>query len=104
MGNLEGKVALVTGGNRGIGKGIALALAREGASLAITARGAEALAATAEEITAQTDGVPVLAVPGDVTDENHVQQMFASVETATRCWPRQVMWQTRTTFSRCSPR
>ena len=79
MGNLNGKVALVTGGNRGIGKGIARALAGEGASLAITARGAEALAAAAEDIATQTDGTPVLAVPGDVADEQQVQRVFASV-------------------------
>ena len=78
MGNLEGKAALITGGNRGIGKGIALALAQEGASLTITARGAEALAAAAGEIAAQTDGTPVLAAPADVTDENQVQEVFAA--------------------------
>ena len=39
MGKLDGQVALVTGANKGIGKGIALGLAREGASLVLAARG-----------------------------------------------------------------
>jgi NAD(P)-dependent dehydrogenase (short-subunit alcohol dehydrogenase family) len=45
--NLNGKAAIVTGGSRGIGKAIALALAREGAEVAIAARGAAALDAAA---------------------------------------------------------
>ena len=47
---LDGKVALVTGGSRGIGKGIAKAFAESGARVMITSRNAETCAATAEEI------------------------------------------------------
>ena len=75
MGKLDGKIALVTGGNQGIGKGIALALASEGAALVLCARGAEALQRTAGELSAR--GVKVLAVPADLTQEQQVQQVFA---------------------------
>jgi NAD(P)-dependent dehydrogenase (short-subunit alcohol dehydrogenase family) len=75
MGKLDGKVALVTGGNRGIGKGIARALASEGASLVLTARDAALLQRTAEELTVL--GVPVLAVAADITEEAQVQGLFA---------------------------
>ncbi len=44
--SLEGKVAVVTGGSKGIGRAIALAFAEHGADVAIAARGQEALAAT----------------------------------------------------------
>jgi 3-oxoacyl-[acyl-carrier protein] reductase len=47
---LEGRAALVTGASRGIGRGIAAALAAEGARVAISSRSAEAIAATAAEI------------------------------------------------------
>lgn len=50
MGLLDGKVALVTGGSRGIGRAIALRLAAEGADLAICARNVETASAVAAEI------------------------------------------------------
>lgn len=75
MGKLDGKVALITGGNKGIGKGIAQGLAREGARLMLAARGIEELRRTADELTAE--GAEVLPVPADVTDEKQVRQLFA---------------------------
>lgn len=74
MGKLTGKVALITGGNKGIGKGIALGLAAEGAALTITARGLAELQYTAAELAAQ--GANVLALPADLTDEQQVQDVF----------------------------
>ncbi len=74
MGQLDGKVAIVTGGNRGIGKGIAKGLAAEGASLTIAARNAELLEETATELRA--NGTKVLAVPTDVTDEAQIKALF----------------------------
>jgi NAD(P)-dependent dehydrogenase (short-subunit alcohol dehydrogenase family) len=74
MNQLIGKVALITGANQGIGKGIAIGFAAEGASLAITARGEKALQQTAQELAA--GGNSVLAFPADVTDEEQVHQLF----------------------------
>jgi NAD(P)-dependent dehydrogenase (short-subunit alcohol dehydrogenase family) len=78
MGGLDGKVVLVTGGSRGIGKGIAFGMVREGASIAISARPSEALEQTAAELEALK--AQVLAVPADVTDEVQVERLFAAVQ------------------------
>jgi 3-oxoacyl-[acyl-carrier protein] reductase len=63
---IKGKNALVCAASKGLGKGCALALAREGVNLVITARGKEALEATAAEIRKAT-GAAVTAVAGDIT-------------------------------------
>jgi 3-oxoacyl-[acyl-carrier protein] reductase len=62
---LKGKVSLVTGGSRGIGKACALALAEEGCNVAICARGQEELEAAAAEVSAK--GVEVLVCGRDVS-------------------------------------
>ena len=75
---LAGKRALVTGGARRIGRGLALMLAQAGADVAITFRGSAAEAtATAEEVRAA--GVRGLALPCDVTDEVSVAEAVAEV-------------------------
>ena len=62
---LKGKTALVTGGSEGIGKGIALALAKEGVDVAICARRKEPLEAAANEI-AKATGRKIVAIPADL--------------------------------------
>lgn len=74
---LKGKVALVTGGSRGIGRSVALGLAQEGASVAICARGKEKLEQTAEEIRAL--GTEVLALPADMTDAADIARIVDGV-------------------------
>ncbi len=64
---LKGVGALVAASSEGLGKAIALGLAREGASVLICARRADLLQAAAEEIRRET-GADVLAVPCDVAD------------------------------------
>lgn len=63
---IEGKWALVCAASRGLGKGCALALAGEGANVVITARGAEALEATAAELRRVPGAGQVVAVAGDI--------------------------------------
>ncbi|MEJ0069944.1 MAG: SDR family oxidoreductase [Pseudomonadota bacterium] len=65
---IRGKRALVCAASKGLGKGCAMALAREGVELVITARTADVLEQTAREIRDAT-GVKVTAVPGDITTE-----------------------------------
>ncbi len=74
MGVLDGKVAIVTGSNRGIGRGIARGFAREGARLALAARDAALLDDAADEF--RSLGGDVLAIPTDVTDEAAVDALI----------------------------
>lgn len=66
---LNGRWALVCAASKGLGKGCAMALAREGVNVVITARGADALEATAAELRALNAGGEVRAVAGDITTE-----------------------------------
>ena len=73
---LQGKHAIVTGGSRGIGKAIALELAREGVDVALVARSKEDLEASARELAAQT-GRRVIPLAADVTSKEQVDSMVS---------------------------
>jgi NAD(P)-dependent dehydrogenase (short-subunit alcohol dehydrogenase family) len=74
MGKLDGKIALVTGSSRSIGKAIAIALAEEGANLVLAARSADGLDATAKVI--KSLGRDVEVVPTDVKVEAQIDNLF----------------------------
>ena len=73
---LTGKVAVITGGSRGLGYASAEALAAEGARVVICARGEEQLARAVEQIRENTSGADVLAVPADVSTEDGVRRVI----------------------------
>jgi NAD(P)-dependent dehydrogenase (short-subunit alcohol dehydrogenase family) len=75
---LNGDVAIVTGGNRGIGKALAMALAEAGANIVVANRDEESGEDAATEI-AEGTNAEVLAVPVDVTDEAQVTAMVETV-------------------------
>jgi NAD(P)-dependent dehydrogenase (short-subunit alcohol dehydrogenase family) len=68
--NLDGRVGLVTGASRGLGRAMALALAEAGADVALIARSADGLSGTAESV--QARGRRALALPADVAVEAEV--------------------------------
>jgi NAD(P)-dependent dehydrogenase (short-subunit alcohol dehydrogenase family) len=72
MNRLRGKVAIVTGGNAGIGEAIAKVFAREGASIVITGRRQGELDRVVNAIVKEQG--KAFAVPGSVTDESHIQE------------------------------
>src|SRR5258708_4160124 len=74
---LTGRVALITGGSRGLGKAIALSLASAGAGIALVSRDPQALAAAAEEI--RQAGGETANFPADVSDATQVAQLEHSV-------------------------
>ena len=73
---LKDKVALITGGSSGIGRAAAVAMAREGAKVALTARRAERCQEAVDEIEGM--GGEALALPGDVADAEHVEALVAA--------------------------
>ena len=75
---LKDKVALVTGGSKGIGKALTRTLASEGCKVAICARGPEALEQTAQEIQAET-GSEIVGFAADLTNPDDVPRMVDSV-------------------------
>lgn len=78
MNELMDRVALVTGGGRGIGRGIALALGKENMRVAILARSAPELAQTKAELAAM--GVSAMTLPADVTVRHEVEEAVREVE------------------------
>lgn len=74
--SLRGKVALVTGGSKGLGKAIAEALAHAGAAVVLASRNEEDLRAAAADIEGR--GGRALPVPADVTDPEQVERLVAA--------------------------
>ena len=75
--SLQGKVALITGGSRGIGQGIAFGFAKAGAKVVITSRKAQDLEATASEIKAF--GGEVLVLPAHLGKIEEIQRVIGTV-------------------------
>lgn len=78
--DLAGRVAVITGGNRGIGRSIALGMARAGAAVAILARNEEKNSQVLAE--ARTFGVPTMALHLDVTERESLSGAIDAVQTA----------------------
>ena len=78
MHRLEGQVAWVTGAGTGIGRGIAMALAREGADVILSSRRREPLAEVARQVEAA--GRRAAVAPMDVTDRDQVREAVAAAE------------------------
>jgi NAD(P)-dependent dehydrogenase (short-subunit alcohol dehydrogenase family) len=75
--SLTGKVSVVTGANRGIGRALAQALAEAGSDVVLLVRNTEGAAAAVGEL--ESLGVSALAVSADVTDATEVQQAVAEI-------------------------
>jgi NAD(P)-dependent dehydrogenase (short-subunit alcohol dehydrogenase family) len=76
MASLTGTAVMITGASRGLGEALATAAAREGASLALCARGGAALEVVAEEC--RTLGAAVIAVIADMSDASDVERFAAT--------------------------
>ena len=76
---LRGRSALISGGSRGIGKGIAHALAREGVNVALIARNKDGLAAALPREIAETSGVVAIGVAADITDTKLLKSALSEI-------------------------
>src|SRR5690349_13942275 len=77
---LTGQVAVVTGSSRGIGKGIALRLAREGMELVLHGVDRDEIESTADEF--QQLGVPAVGICADFTDDAAIKVLFEATVSA----------------------
>jgi len=77
--DLSGKVAIVTGGNQGIGLAISRGLAQAGAAVIIANRRAEEGKKAAESL--KKEGLKVISIPLDVTDESSIAALVSKVMT-----------------------
>jgi len=78
--NLSGKVCLVTGGSRGIGRGIALQLAKAGATVYLTGRNVDALNKCAEEMKESGGNKDIHPVQVDHANDDQVRQLFDQIK------------------------
>ena len=76
----QSRIALITGASRGLGQALARQLARQGWTLIIDARGAEALEAARSELARLTQLTQIIAIPGDVTDPAHRRALVDAVQ------------------------
>jgi NAD(P)-dependent dehydrogenase (short-subunit alcohol dehydrogenase family) len=79
LGRLKGKIALITGGDSGIGRATAIAFAREGADVAISHLPEEADDAAEARRWIERSGRRAMTIPGDITEEAHCRRMIADV-------------------------
>ena len=79
MGKFEGKVAVITGGNSGIGAAIARDLEQEGGSVVIFGRNAETLEATKSQLNGKS-----LAVQGDVSKLGDIDRLYSEIKKSQR--------------------
>jgi 3-oxoacyl-[acyl-carrier protein] reductase len=74
---IEGKVVVITGGGRGVGRSLALAFAREGARIGLVARTVSQLSAVCDEVKAL--GAEAISVPTDLTEPDQIRRMAKSI-------------------------